>query len=254
MIPKPKAAVDLASGVTPPLLRPSGKRLGDRIWPPAAGYDRVAATYDSWYWQEFWRANELPLLLSEMRSPWSDALALDVGTGTGLCYDALRDQRFRAVGLDVSRAMLQRARENLGPTALLVRGVIECCPFSSQSFELVVACRILSHVATLDAAFAELGRITRPGGRLLFSDVSSRHNYSETLIPVPNGDVHIQTFKHSIEQIVAASQHTGLWTVELVREVSYRDLVAPPDPSEFPSIDTFSDVPIFAYGVFSKSA
>ncbi|MCA9565154.1 MAG: class I SAM-dependent methyltransferase, partial [Myxococcales bacterium] len=40
-------------------------------------------------------------------------------------------------------------------------------PFEDHSFDLVYSFKVLSHVEDIDRAFAEMTRVTRPGGKLL---------------------------------------------------------------------------------------
>src|SRR5579884_3808769 len=137
------------------LLRPTGSQVGGRVWPVDCGYNLVAEDYDRWYWQAFWRANELPLVARELGVSVTSLRALDAGTGTGQYLGVLQRNGYRSSGLDLSREMLRIARRNLGESAHLVRGVLEAAPFITAAFDVVIACRVLSHVARLDEAMKE---------------------------------------------------------------------------------------------------
>jgi SAM-dependent methyltransferase len=212
----------------------------------------VAEDYDRWYWQAFWRVNELPLVARELGVNVSSLTALDAGTGTGQYLSVLQRKGYRSSGLDISREMLRMARRNLGAGAHLVRGVLEAAPFRTAAFDVVIACRVLSHVERLDEAMKELARVTRPGGQLLLTDVSAEHNYVTTRIPTRGGDVHIETFKHDIAEVLSNACRFGGWRIERMENVRFCDLIAPPDPAEYPSIDASSSSPIFFYGVLNR--
>jgi SAM-dependent methyltransferase len=89
---------------------------------------------------------------------------LDVGCGTGIDVAALGDG---AVGVDRSAVMCQRARAR-GVT--VGRGEASALPFPSGRFAGVRADRVIQHVEEPERTLAELGRVTRPGGRLVIAD------------------------------------------------------------------------------------
>jgi len=94
---------------------------------------------------------------------------LEIGAGTGL--------NLRHYGAAVSRLVLtepeapmakrleRRARRH---DAEVVRAGAERLPFPDASFDAVVSTMVLCTVPDPDAAIAEIRRVLRPGGRLLF--------------------------------------------------------------------------------------
>jgi demethylmenaquinone methyltransferase/2-methoxy-6-polyprenyl-1,4-benzoquinol methylase len=92
------------------------------------------------------------------------ALVLDVATGTGLvARDLVRHRGARVVGLDLTPAMLHRAR---GPGIVLVAGRAEQLPFPDASFDGVVFTYLLRYVDGPETTLAELARVLRPGGAM----------------------------------------------------------------------------------------
>lgn len=232
---------------------PTGVVYGNRIWPVVAGYELVSTYYDEWYWQLFWIANECPLIVRELvRFSSIASPVIDVGTGTGLYLKELLRLGVECVGVDACRAMLNEAKKQLPPSVRLICGNVEKLPFPDRTFNLVIACRVLSHVADLDIAMQELGRVTNANCSLIISDVSACHNYTTTRIPTPDGDVHIETYKHTLDQLIAAAEYSGYWTVDYIKSVTYKDLLWKPKPSEYPALDVSSAKPIFFYGVLTR--
>jgi demethylmenaquinone methyltransferase / 2-methoxy-6-polyprenyl-1,4-benzoquinol methylase len=93
-----------------------------------------------------------------------NALVLDVATGTGVVARALvRRRNARVVGLDLTHAMLRRAR---GPGIVLVAGRAERLPFPAASFDAVVFTYLLRYVDDPETTLAELTRVLRPGGAM----------------------------------------------------------------------------------------
>ncbi len=94
---------------------------------------------------------------------------LDVGCGEGqLSRRAAGVPGVRrVVGMDPARAQLQVARDRGGPV-VYVRGEAGRLPFSSSSFDAVIACLVFEHIEDAGQAIEEVGRLLRPGGRFLF--------------------------------------------------------------------------------------
>jgi ubiquinone/menaquinone biosynthesis C-methylase UbiE len=93
---------------------------------------------------------------------------LDVGCGNGQVARDLAKAGAHALGIDLSRPMLQRARELAAdlPDAEFVEGDAQVHPFDEASFDVVVSRYGAMFFADRKAAFANLARATRPGGRL----------------------------------------------------------------------------------------
>lgn len=93
---------------------------------------------------------------------------LDVGTGTGRYLRLLRGRGARfLVGLDRSKAMLERARETSAP---LVRGDAGALPLGGNAFDLVVASLVVGDIPDLALWAREMARVLDAGGSLLYSD------------------------------------------------------------------------------------
>lgn len=98
---------------------------------------------------------------------------LDVATGTGLLARealALVGPSGNVTGTDPSSFMLRLAAENLRiPT---IEAAAESLPVESGRFDFVSMGYALRHVSDLHAAFAEMARVLRPGGRMCVLEVS----------------------------------------------------------------------------------
>ncbi|SDM45528.1 class I SAM-dependent methyltransferase [Allokutzneria albata] len=94
---------------------------------------------------------------------------LDVGCGAGQLtrLAARRASAGAAVGIDLSEAMLRRAAElATEPTAHFVRGDAHVHPFADAEFDVVISRFGVMFFADPVAAFGNIGRSLRPGGRL----------------------------------------------------------------------------------------
>ena len=97
---------------------------------------------------------------------------LEVGVGTGLALPLYRGDR-RVVGVDLSREMLEKARERVAAEGLThVEGLAEMdaehMAFRDGAFDIAVAMFTASVVPDARRLFAEMARVVRPGGTLLF--------------------------------------------------------------------------------------
>ncbi|MEM7307390.1 MAG: class I SAM-dependent methyltransferase [Planctomycetota bacterium] len=126
-------------------------------------------------WSSQRRAQRDPRLVERLlaRTELAGARILDAPCGTGRLAAGLRPRASALVGLDVSRPMLAEARA-AGVDA--VQGDVRQLPFPDGSFDLVVCCRLLHHLAErseLDAVVRELVRVSRGLVAASFWDQSS---------------------------------------------------------------------------------
>jgi ubiquinone/menaquinone biosynthesis C-methylase UbiE len=87
----------------------------------------------------------------------------DIGGGTGNYAAALREAGFEPTVLDVSHAMLERAKTKGLNT---VRGDARRLPFATKSLDVAVMVSMLHLVPRWREALAEAKRVLRPGGML----------------------------------------------------------------------------------------
>ena len=99
---------------------------------------------------------------------------LEVGVGTGLALPHYSQQK-RIVGIDLSTEMLARARERVRTEGLsnveaLHELDAEATGFPNASFDVAVAMFVASVVPHPRLLLAEMRRVVRPGGYILFAN------------------------------------------------------------------------------------
>ena len=100
--------------------------------------------------------------------PARDVLLLGVGTGLDLPH---LPARHRYVGIDLTAAMLARARPRAaGLNFAPLRGDVQSLPFRDASFDVAVLHLILAVVPAPTLCLAEAVRVLKPGGQLLIFD------------------------------------------------------------------------------------
>ena len=155
-------------------------------------HDVAAEGYDSKWGIDFGavgqRQVESKLAKALGRSPEPFGDALEIGAGTG--YFTLNLMQLglveRATATDISGGMLSALEGTAGRLGLEVRTVqaeAEQLPFDDRSFDLVFGHAVLHHIPDPARAFAEFGRVLRPGGVVAFCGEPSR--YGDRLAALP---------------------------------------------------------------------
>lgn len=96
---------------------------------------------------------------------------LEIGAGTGLNLGHYRDSVAELVLSEPFEPMAARLRAKLddsGREAEIVDAAAEALPFDDDRFDTVVATLVLCTVGDQRAALAEVSRVLKPDGRLLF--------------------------------------------------------------------------------------
>ena len=99
-----------------------------------------------------------------------EVLEVAIGTGRNLAF---YPAGVRLTGIDLSPAMLERARERAGELGMEVdlrEGDAQDLPLPDGSFDTVVCTLSLCNVPDDRKAVAEMKRVLKPGGRLLLLD------------------------------------------------------------------------------------
>lgn len=96
---------------------------------------------------------------------------LEIGAGTGLNLSHYPETVAELVLTEPEEPMVKRLEAKLaesGRAARVVRASAESLPFEASSFDTVVATLVLCTVRDPERALAEVERVLRQGGRLLF--------------------------------------------------------------------------------------
>ena len=137
----------------------------------SVSFDRAADVYDA--------TRALPpgvaaaltdALVRELRRAGADCV-LEAGVGTGRISRPLAERGLRVCGLDISRRMIERLRDQLTsrhtPPDLLL-GDAARLPLADASFPAALSFHVLHLVADWQGAIDEARRVLRPGGVFIY--------------------------------------------------------------------------------------
>jgi 2-polyprenyl-6-hydroxyphenyl methylase/3-demethylubiquinone-9 3-methyltransferase len=104
-----------------------------------------------------------------------DRRFIDVGCGGGILSEALARSGYKITGYDVSEPSLAVARRHAAIAGVRVRyesGSAYSLPIPDASVDGVITSDVLEHLHDLPRAAAELARVLKPGGVLVFDTIS----------------------------------------------------------------------------------
>ncbi|MFZ0699021.1 MAG: ubiquinone/menaquinone biosynthesis methyltransferase [Thermoplasmata archaeon] len=138
------------------------------------GFDHIASVGNDFVWRPraLWD-------LDRFRAPGPVHRVLDLGCGTGdlAVLVARHFPRSEVVGLDFTRAMLEKATVRHGTARELPRiefgqGTGLRLPFADAVFDLVTNAFVMRNFADLELALREAHRVLRPGGVFLALEIT----------------------------------------------------------------------------------
>jgi phosphatidylethanolamine/phosphatidyl-N-methylethanolamine N-methyltransferase len=132
-------------------------------------YARYAGSYDNWFGLISRPARKAAVAAVNLTEGES---VLEVGVGTGLALPMYAPDKL-VTGIDLSAEMLTQARRRVAGLGLRnIAGLLEmdaqATNFADGQFDTAVAMFVASVVPDPRALVAELKRIVRPGGTILF--------------------------------------------------------------------------------------
>lgn len=183
----------------------------------AHSFSRAAATYDS---VASLQRNVGEALLQKMAADVAAQTVIDLGCGTGYFTPQLQRKFPQALvaGVDIAEGMLQFARAHHEAQTYWLCSDAEFLPFADESIDLIYSNFALQWCGNLPRLFAELRRILKPGGELLFTTLgpATLHELKSAWRSVDKR-VHVNEF-HEQEVLLTQLRQQGFSLVEMERK------------------------------------
>ncbi len=150
----------------------------------AKSFDRVADIYDE---TRRMPADVLAQVVEQVASVVdpADGELLEIGVGTGRIAIPLAERGFRVAGVDISEKMLKHLREKMVAVHVNVgvaRGDVTILPFADELFAAVLAVHVFHLLDDMRACVAEVRRVLRLRGCLLFSGEQRTQSYIQQVL------------------------------------------------------------------------
>ncbi len=108
---------------------------------------------------------------------------LDLGCGTGLCGVHVRTRADHLTGVDISPAMVAKARQRAVYDTLHVGDIHDFLATTQEPYDLVLAADVFIYVGALEQAFSLLATRMRPGSWLAFTVEDAAPDQTVQLLP-----------------------------------------------------------------------
>ncbi|MDD1639177.1 MAG: class I SAM-dependent methyltransferase [Methanomicrobiales archaeon] len=131
----------------------------------------MAPVYDMRYDSEMGRAYHRHISSALLERLPRGKYLLDLGCGTGLFMRRYGETGGDAIGLDISRGMIENARGRCNGFEFCM-GTAEELPFRDQTFDAISCLLAFSYLTNPSWMLAEASRILKPGGKIAVCTLS----------------------------------------------------------------------------------
>jgi predicted TPR repeat methyltransferase len=202
--------------------------LGAEPMPGQASDALIAEKYGSWAasWDlgvtgpNAYRGADLVARAIDRVAPAAVSLdVLDAGCGTGLVGMQVRHRARRLEGVDLSPAMLAKAKEKKIYDTLVQGDLLRLLADRRGSYDLVTAAASLPHFGDLRPVFDAVAMALRDGGLFVFTVFPNEHNDDAFAVGTDDGLIQVGCYTHGGGYIARTAAASGFEVALLDRDV-----------------------------------
>ncbi len=185
--------------------------MSDEPIPAREAYQDWAASYDS---QENRTRDLDALIVQSMDLPLDGARVIEFGAGTGKNTAYLAERAGSVLALDLSAAMLDKARARIRAdhVRFAEHDITTPWPAPDASADLVIGNLVLEHVAGMAPVFAEAARVLVPGGMLFICELhpDRQARGSQAQFEQDGRTRLVEAYRHTLSDYVRDAEAAGL--------------------------------------------
>jgi len=162
---------------------------------------------------------------------------VDLGSGAGMdAFLAARQvgPEGHVIGVDMTDAMLEKARENAEKTGLtnveFRKGQIEELPIEDESVDAIISNCVINLSPEKDRVYAEAFRVLKPGGRAMVSDLVLERELPEVVLQSIDAYIGCVGGASLRPEYLETIRKAGFSEVKVQRESSFAGAIPLDDP------------------------
>ncbi len=158
--------------------------------------------------------------------PGDTVVDIGSGSGTDVLVAALRTgPRGQVTGLDITEAMIEKARSNIAKAnaknVKVIKGEATDIPLDDGTVDVVTSNGVLNLVPDKKRAFQEIFRVLKPGGRIQIADIVSKENVQKACGLVPQLWADCIGGAALEDEYLQMIKDTGFQNVSVLRRADY---------------------------------
>ncbi|HET6251511.1 MAG TPA: tetratricopeptide repeat protein [Tepidisphaeraceae bacterium] len=165
---------------------------------------------------------QIAAALAMLTEPQKDLRVLDAGCGTGLTGQAVAPWARHLAGVDLSPAMIERARQRGGYDELVISELTAFLQTTSSTFDLAISADTFIYFGVLSEVFRGVARCLKPAGHFIFTVEHLKDGGNDRFLLNPAG-----RYSHRESYVRTCLEEAGLTFLRVTEETVRLELTEP---------------------------